>query len=174
MKQFIKFSTFAVLALTLFTITSCGKIPIEIPYSPPGFTIEITVPTVGGTNPAGTKVFSKDQIDNAVTNFLKDKGVATTSISSIDLTSLTAEIGAGSTLDFGDVTSGAFNLGGVDVATITSPPAGKTASYKIINANVLTAMLAPKTSYSLSITTNKATPAATLTIKYGLKITYKA
>jgi hypothetical protein len=173
MKQFIKFSTFAILTLALFTITSCGKIPIEIPYSPTGFTIDITVPTVGGTNPAGTKVFSKDQIDNAVLTFLKDKNIATTSISSIDLTSLTAEIGAGSTLDFSDMTSAAFNLGGVDVAKLTNPPAGKTANYTITNSNVLSAMLAPKTSYSLSITTNKATPAATVTIKYGLKITYK-
>jgi hypothetical protein len=173
MKQLIKFPIFAAFALAFFSVISCGKIPIEVPYSPTGFVIELTTPTVGGTNPAGTKVFAKDQIDNAVTKFLTDKGISTTSISSIDLTSLTATIGAGSTLDFGDMTAGAFNLGGVDVATITNPPAGKTATYKITNANVLSAMLAPKTSYSLSVTTNKPTPAATITVNYGLKITYR-
>ena len=87
MKQFIKAATFILLTGAFLSFFSCAKIqiPIVIPYSPPNFTIEITTPTVGGTNPAGTKVFSKNAIDNAMLKFLKDKNISVGKIASIDL-----------------------------------------------------------------------------------------
>ena len=166
MKQLLKISLFAVLVMSLFTFGTCDKLKtVVLPYSG-SYVIDLTA------NPAGTKTFGKTDIDNAVAKLLKDKGISTTNVSAIELTSVTAEIPSTSTLDFGDVTSAAFNLGGSDVATVTSPPAGKTATQKIVKSNLLAILLADKTSYSLTITTNKATPAATVTVKYAVNISY--
>jgi hypothetical protein len=174
MKQFIKAATFILLLGAFLSFFSCAKvkIPIVIPYTPSGFTIEITTPPAGGLNPAGKKDFNKAAIDNAVAQFLKDKNIAVANITAIDLTDLTAEIIGNTALDFGDIDSGVFNLGGSDVATVTKPPTGKKASYTIVKPNVLAILTASTTSYSLSITTNKPTPAATIQVKYSVNITY--
>lgn len=167
MKQLLKISLFAVVAMSLFTFGTCDNLKtVVLPYSG-SFGVDLTA------SPAGTKSFGKADIDNAVATFLKDKGISTTNVTAIELTTVTAEIPSTSTLDFADMTSAVFNLGGNDVANITSPPAGKTATYKIIKADVLAILLAAKTSYSLTATTNKATPAATVTVKYAINISYK-
>lgn len=168
MKQLLKMSLFAVLTMTLFTFGLCDDAKtIILPYSGT-FTVNVTASAA-----AGTKTFEKTAIDNAVATFLKDKNISTTNVSSIELTSVTAEIPSTSTLDFADMTSAVFNLGGTDVANITNPPAGKTATQKVIKADVLALLLAEKTSYKLTVVTNKATPAADVVVKYAINIGYK-
>ena len=164
MKQLLKISLFAVLTMSLFTFGTCKKATVVVPYTGT-FNVALTA------NPAGTKTFGSS-IDNAVVTFLKDKGIATTNVSSIELTGVVATIPSTSTLDFADLTSAVFNLGGTDVANITSPPAGKTATQKVIKTDLLAILLAAKTSYSLTVTTNKATPAETITVKYSVNIGY--
>ena len=165
MKQLLKISLFAVLTMSLFTFGTCKKATVVVPYTGT-FNIALTA------NPAGTKSFGQASIDNAVITFLKDKGISTTNVSSIELTSVVATIPSTSTLDFADLTSAVFNLGGTDVSSITAPPAGKTATQKVIKTDLLAILLAAKTSYSLTVTTNKATPAETVTVKYSVNIGY--
>jgi hypothetical protein len=173
MKQFLKVATWVFLSGAFLPFFACDKkLPVVvIPYTPSSFTVDITTPTVGGTNPAGTKVFAKDAIDNAVATFLKGKNIAVASITAIDITELSAEI-QNSALDFGDVTSSTFNLGGADVATFSGGVTGKKVTYKVVKPNVLAILTADKTSYSLSLTTNKATPAATVLVTYTVNISY--
>lgn len=164
MKQLLKITAFAVLTMSLFTFGKC-KNDLVIPYTGT-FNVDVTA------NPAGTKTFAKADIANAVATFLKDKNISTANVSSIELESVKAEIPATSTLDFADLTSASFSLGGTEVSTITSPPAGKTATQKVVKTDVKALLLADKTSYSLTVVTNKATPATTIVVKYTVNIGY--
>ncbi len=165
MKQLLKFSAFAILTMVLFTFGTCKNTTLVLPYTG-SFDVVLTA------NPAGTKTFSKDQITNAVVTFLTDKKISITNVSSIELTSVVATIPSTSTLDFGDLTSASFSLGGTEVANVTSPPAGKTLTQKVIKADVKAALLANTLSYGLTVVTNKATPAETVKVTYSVNIGY--
>ena len=165
MKQLLKFSTFAILTMALFTFATCKNPTVVLPYSG-SFDVAVTA------GAAGTKTFSKDQIANAVVTFLTDKKISTANVSSIELTSVVATIPATSTLDFGDMSSASFSLGGTEVANITSPPAGKSLTQKVIKTDVKAALLANTLSYGLTVVTNKATPAETVKVTYSVNIGY--
>jgi hypothetical protein len=166
MKQLLKMTAFAVLAMSLFTFGKC-KNDLVIPYTG-SFDVVLTA------NPAGTKTFGKTDIENAVVKFLTDKKISTTNVSSIELESVVATIPAGSALDFSQLSSATFSLGGTDVAEIKTPPAlsGKTLTQKVIKADVKAILLATKTSYGLSVTTNTATVAETVKVAYTVNIGY--
>ena len=171
MKQLLKFSAFAVLTMALFTFATCKDATVVLPYTG-SFDVALSVTPPATTNPAGTKTFSKDQITNAVVTFLTDKKIDVSKVSSIELTSVVATIPATSTLDFGDMTSASFSLGGTEVANITSPPAGKSLTQKVIKTDVKAALLANTLSYGLTVVTNKATPAETIKVTYSVNIGY--
>ena len=165
MKQLLKFSAFAILTMALFAFATCKDTTLVLPYSG-SFDVVLTA------NPAGTKTFSKDQITNAVVTFLTDKKIDISKVSSIELVSVVATIPSTSNLDFGDMTSASFGLGGTEVANITNPPAGKILTQKVIKADVKAALLANTLSYSLTVVTNKATPAETIKVTYSVNIGY--
>ncbi len=165
MKQLLKLSAFAMLTMVLFTFATCKDTTVVLPYSG-SFDVVLTA------NPAGTKTFSKDQLTNAVVTFLTDKKISIDKVSSIQLESVVATIPATSTLDFGDMTSASFSLGGTEVANVTSPPAGKKLTQKVIKTDVKAALLANTLSYGLTIVTNKATPAETVKVTYSVNIGY--
>ena len=165
MKLLLKFSAFAILTMALFTFGTCKDTTLVLPYSG-SFDVVLTA------NPAGTKTFSKDQITNAVVTFLTDKKISITNVSSIELTSVVATIPSTSTLDFGDLTSASFSLGGTEVANVTNPPAGKTLTEKVVKTNVKAELLANTLSYGLTLVTNKATPAETVKVNYSVNIGY--
>jgi hypothetical protein len=165
MKQLLKISAFAILAMSLFTFGTCKTTTLVLPYTG-------TFDVVLTANPAGTKTFSKDQIDNAVVKFLTDQKINVTNVSSIELVSVVATIPSTSALDFGQMNSASFSLGGSEVANITSPPAGKTLTQKVIKTDVKAALLADKMSYGLTVVTNVATVAETVKVTYKVNIGY--
>lgn len=165
MKQLLKISAFAIMTMALFTFATCKNTTVVLPYSG-SFDVVMTA------NPAGTKTFSKDQITNAVVTFLTDKKIDVSKVSSIELESVIATIPATSTLDFGDMESASFSLGGTEVANISKPPAGKKLTQKVIKTDVKAALLANTLSYGLTVVTNKATPAETVKVAYTVNIGY--
>ncbi len=165
MKQLLKISAFAIVTMVLFTFATCKNTTLVLPYSG-SFDVVLTA------NPAGTKTFSKDQITNAVVTFLTDKKISIANVSSIELTSVVATIPATSGLDFGDMDSASFSLGGTEVANVTKPPAGKSLTQKVIKTDVKAALLANTLSYALTVVTNKATAAETVKVTYAVNIGY--
>lgn len=165
MKQLLKISAFTIVTMVLFTFATCKNTTLVLPYSG-SFDVVLTA------NPAGTKTFSKDQITNAVVTFLTDKKISIANVSSIELTSVVATIPATSGLDFGDMDSASFSLGGTEVANVTKPPAGKSLTQKVIKTDVKAALLANTLSYALTVVTNKATPAETVKVTYAVNIGY--
>jgi hypothetical protein len=168
MKHFIKASYFVLVSMTVFLFSNCKEelsIPIKVPYTGT-FSVDVTAA------PGGTKTFSKT-IDNSVKTFLSSKSIALDKISAVELNSLIAVIPPASDLDFGQLSSGSFNIGGIDVASISNPPAGKSATYKLDKTDVRVPLLEDKLVYSLTATTKQATVAATVTVTYAVTITYK-
>ena len=168
MKQLLKISFFAVLTISLFAFGACDKLKTLVIGYPSTFTVDVPVSAA-----AGTQTSSKKDVANPVTTFLKDKGIDIAAVDAIELESMEAVIPSTSTLDFSDVSAVSFSFNGIVKAKLANPLAGKSAILPIAVPSVKADFLADKISYDFNVTTNKATPATTVTVKYKLNITYK-